>query len=287
MPKLKAGWWSPAEEQCLLKGHAKHGATGSLSLWADILADSSLSFAIGRTNVDLKDKWRTLRKRVVPSADDPKRLELRIVGGEVRHEKPRDRSKAVALPAAAPPPSALPPDKARAPPPPDHLMRAPPKKRVRALSTPPEAPSECSKCSAASGSESTSSCTSYCPRKLCLVEVCAWCRLCGECRSQPCIRLEQCDTCMRHICEACNEDPSACPSEGHDKARLVRLCQMCEKTCCRDCNQFGHRKGWKSCRLIEERADVPEKGEPEFFTDQCARCQADSFHSSLTSTDPL
>ena len=111
--------------------------------------------------------------------------------------------------------------------------------------------------------------------------------MCAECRSQPCIRLEQCDLCLRHICEACNEDPSACPTAGHDKAYLVRLCQTCEKTCCRDCNHYGHRKGWKSGRLIEERADVPTPGEPEFFVDQCARCQADAFHSSLTSTDPL
>ena len=122
---------------------------------------------------------------------------------------------------------------------------------------------------------------------LTLTQVCAWCRMCAECRSQPCIRLEQCDTCLRHICEACNEDPSACPSAGHDKAYLVRLCQTCEKTCCRDCNHSGHRRGWKSGRLIEERADVPTPGEPEFFVDQCARCQADAFHSSLTSNDPL
>jgi hypothetical protein len=166
MPKLKAGWWSPEEEQSLLEGHAKHTATGSLSLWADILGDSSLFFAIGRTNVDLKDKWRTLRKRVVTSAADPKRFELQIVGGE----KPRagkakaapDRVKAIFAPPA--PPSA---------PPRDHDMRAPPKKRARALSTPQEAPSECSKCSAASGSEIAGTCTSYCPRARCLVEVCA------------------------------------------------------------------------------------------------------------------
>ena len=47
MPKLKAGWWSPEEEQSLLDGHAKHTAAGSLSLWADILGDTSLFFAIG------------------------------------------------------------------------------------------------------------------------------------------------------------------------------------------------------------------------------------------------
>ena len=40
MPKLKAGWWSPEEEQSLLDGHAKHTAAGSLSLWADILGDT-------------------------------------------------------------------------------------------------------------------------------------------------------------------------------------------------------------------------------------------------------
>ena len=174
MPKLKAGWWSPEEEQCLLEGHARHTATGSLSLWADILGDPSLSFAIGRTNVDLKDKWRTLRKRVVPSATDPKRLELQIVGGEAKQAKAAPgRVKAIFAPPA--PPAALPPNQARAAPPRDHDMRAPPKKRARALSTPQEAPSECSKCSAPSGSESASTCTSYCPRTRCLVEVCAWC----------------------------------------------------------------------------------------------------------------
>ena len=174
MPKLKAGWWSPEEEQCLLEGHARHTATGSLSLWADILGDPSLSFAIGRTNVDLKDKWRTLRKRVVPSATDPKRLELQIAGGEAKQAKAAPgRVKAIFAPPA--PPAALPPNQARAAPPRDHDMRAPPKKRARALSTPQEAPSECSKCSAPSGSESASTCTSYCPRTRCLVEVCAWC----------------------------------------------------------------------------------------------------------------
>ena len=107
MPKLKAGWWSPEEEQCLLEGHARHTATGSLSLWADILGDPSLSFAIGRTNVDLKDKWRTLRKRVVPSATDPKRLELQIVGGEAKQAKAAPgRVKAIFAPPA--PPAALP-----------------------------------------------------------------------------------------------------------------------------------------------------------------------------------
>ena len=179
MPKLKAGWWSPEEEQSLLEGHAKHTATGSLSLWADILGDSSLFFAIGRTNVDLKDKWRTLRKRVVPSAADPKRLELQVVGGEAKQEKSRadkakaapDRVKAIFAPPA--PPAALPPNQLRAAPPRDHDMRAPPKKRARALSTPQEAPSECSKCSAASGSAIGGACTSYCPRTRCLVEVCA------------------------------------------------------------------------------------------------------------------
>ena len=179
MPKLKAGWWSPEEEQSLLEGHAKHTATGSLSLWADILGDSSLFFAIGRTNVDLKDKWRTLRKRVVPSAADPKRLELQVVGGEPKQEKSRadkakaapDRVKAIFAPPA--PPAALPLNQLRAAPPRDHDMRAPPKKRARALSTPQEAPSECSKCSAASGSVIGGTCTSYCPRTRCLVEVCA------------------------------------------------------------------------------------------------------------------
>ena len=86
-------------------------------------------------------------------------------------------------------------------------------KRAKALSTPQELPSECSKCSAPSGSEIAGSCTSYCPRAAtrCLVEVCAWCRLCAGCRGQPCVRLEQCDHCLRHICAACNVDPSASP----------------------------------------------------------------------------
>lgn len=288
MPKLKAGWWSPAEEQCLLEGHATHSATGSLSLWADILADSSLTFAILRTNVDLKDKWRTLRKRVVPSAADPKRLELIIVGGEVKQQKPPPDKARAAPPdkARAVPPlpdkarTVLPPDDVRPAPTPDRELRAPPKKRPRAPSTPPEAPAVCSKCAVASGSESASACTSYCPRKCCLVEVCAWCGVCGACRAQPCIRIEQCDTCKRHICAACNEDPSAWASYGADHAYLVRLCQTCEKTVCRDCNQSGGRRGWKSCRLPEQRAGVPvvpAQGEPAFFTDHCAKCQADAY----------
>lgn len=205
MPKLKAGWWSPEEEQSLLDGHAKHTAAGSLSLWADILGDTSLFFAIGRTNIDLKDKWRTLRKRVVPSAADPQRLELQAVRGEAKHGKSRDRVKPIFAPPA--PSVVLPHNHAR------DDMRAPPKKRAKALSTPQELPSECSKCSAPSGSEIAGSCTSYCPRAAtrCLVEVCAWCRLCAGCRGQPCVRLEQCDHCLRHICASCNVDPSARP----------------------------------------------------------------------------
>ena len=48
-----------------------------------------------------------------------------------------------------------------------------------------------------------------------------------------------------------------------------------------------HWKGWKSGRMLEERADVPTPGEPDFYVDQCARCQADAFHASLTSDGPL
>ena len=64
--------------------------------------------------------------------------------------------------------------------------------------------------------------------------------------------------------------------------------------------------------MLEERADVPTPGEPDFYVDQCARwlglglglglgltltltltltrcarCQADAFHASLTSDGPL
>ena len=170
MPKLKAGWWSPEEEQSLLDGHAKHTAAGSLSLWADILGDTSLFFAIGRTNIDLKDKWRTLRKRVVPSAADPQRLELQAVRGEAKHGKSRADNRVKPIFAPPAPSVVLPHNHAR------DDMRAPPKKRAKALSTPQELPSECSKCSAPSGSEIAGSCASYCPRAAtrCLVEVCAW-----------------------------------------------------------------------------------------------------------------
>ena len=51
--------WTDEEAKCLIDGVKKHGYAN----WASILADRSFSFAPGRTNVNLKDKWRNLRKQ--------------------------------------------------------------------------------------------------------------------------------------------------------------------------------------------------------------------------------
>ena len=52
--------WSPAEEECLEQGVDRHGE----GHWAAILQDSSLRFHASRTQVDLKDKWRNMRRYV-------------------------------------------------------------------------------------------------------------------------------------------------------------------------------------------------------------------------------
>ena len=58
-PLRKNEPWTESETAALARGVEKHG----IGNWAVILRDPELTFASGRTNVDLKDKWHNVRKQ--------------------------------------------------------------------------------------------------------------------------------------------------------------------------------------------------------------------------------
>jgi hypothetical protein len=48
------------EEDTLTRLHAKHCKSGGNKLWKSILEDEDAGILAGRSNIDLKDKWRNM-----------------------------------------------------------------------------------------------------------------------------------------------------------------------------------------------------------------------------------
>ena len=71
MSQRKRKRWDAAEEEELRRAVTHHG----VGKWAKMLNDSNFSFSPGRTNVDLKDKWRNMSDDDLKDIPFPKCIE--------------------------------------------------------------------------------------------------------------------------------------------------------------------------------------------------------------------